>query len=144
MAFCNRRLGERGVCRDGLRPYKKSTIRLVRSDKRKLGDRIASYVEGAFFCFGLVAQPPIGEGRKIVGDGFDGRAQFELGEPATGDRFHSGGSAEKIAGNRACRIAVTAVIYGENDSVFKIFCSERAVQPHRQRFFGYEPFSKLA
>ena len=35
------------------------------------------------------------------------------------------------------------VIYGENDSVFKIFCAERAIEPYRKSFLGHEPFSKL-
>src|SRR5713101_1410654 len=89
------------------------------------------------------AEPPIGERRKIVGKGFDGRAQFASGEPAIGDRFGSGSSAEKIAGDRARRIAVSAVIYREDDSVFEISSAQRAIEPHRQSLLGHEPFPKL-
>src|SRR5207245_10951670 len=108
-----------------------------------LADRIAACIEGPFFRFGLVAQLPFRERCKIVGESFDGRAQFQLGEPAIGNRLNSGGRSKKIAGDRSCRITVSTVIYGEDDSVFKIFCSERAIDAHRQCFFVYEPFSKL-
>src|SRR5712691_724402 len=110
----------------------------------RLGDGVAACVEGAFFHIALAAEPPIGERGKIVGDGFNGRTQFEPREPALGDRFDSGASAEKIAGDRARRVAVSAVIHSENNSVFKIFCSERAIDPHCQSFLGHEPFSELA
>src|SRR6266704_258835 len=109
----------------------------------RLGDGVAACVEGAFFHIALAAEPPIGERGKIVGDGFNGRAQFEPREPALGDRFDSGASAQKIAGDRARRVAVSAVIHSENNSVFKIFCSERAIDPHCQSFLGHEPLSKF-
>ena len=35
------------------------------------------------------------------------------------------------------------MIYGEDDSVFKIFCSERAIEAHCQGFFGNEPLSEF-
>src|SRR5260370_25394793 len=116
----------------------------VGAGRGRLAKGVGGCIEDAFFRIALAAEPPLGERREIVGDGFDGRAQFERGKPAIGDRCGSGGSAEKISGDRARRITVSTVIYSENDSVFKISRAERAIYPHRQSFLGHEPFSKLA
>src|SRR5260370_32016663 len=67
-----------------------------------------------------------------------------MSEPARGDGFDSGAGAEKIAGDRAGRVTVSAVIYREDDGVFKIPGAERAVNSHCQGFFGDESFSKFA
>src|SRR5258708_7556401 len=114
--------------------------KILRNHGSGLADGVASRIEGAFFRFSLVAQPPFRECCKIIGEGFDDGAQFQVGEPAIGNRFNSSCRSKKIAGDRACRVAVSAVIYGEDGPVFKILCAQRAVQSHGQGFFRYEPF----
>ena len=81
---------------------------------------------------------------KLVGQGFDNGAQFEMGKPTRRDRLDSGGCAEKIAGDRAGRVTVPTVIHRENDGVFEIPGTECAINSHRQSFFGDESFSKFA